>query len=381
MITGSLFLMYVAGSLLGLAAGFVMHRSDYCVAGMFRDLFLFRKTFLLRALALQIVLTMIAFEAVRQAGLLPLYPFPLLGAPSLANIIGGFLFGIGMVLAGGCVVGTLYKMGAGSLLSASAFVGLIIGSGFYAEIHPWWAAVIKNTTFAAGRITVPELVGLDPVIFVVSVSAGALVLFRKWHREKKWETTSPVSGYLQPWKTAASLALIGLLSYLLVGMPMGITTTYAKIAAMIENLASPEHVASVGFYQALPLKIVHPFSGVLLKGGGGIEIDHIWVLQFPLIAGIILGSFASALLLGEFRLYWRVPPFQFVMTMGGGLILGMASRMVPGCNVWHLMGGLPIFAMQSILFLVGLLPGAWLGGKIIARLLVKKHASKGAAHD
>jgi hypothetical protein len=38
--------------LLGSVAGYVMHRSDFCIAGMFRDLFLFRNTLMLRMLVL-----------------------------------------------------------------------------------------------------------------------------------------------------------------------------------------------------------------------------------------------------------------------------------------------------------------------------------------
>ena len=43
MLTGAPFFMYLGGLLLGLVAGFYMHRSDYCVVGMFRDLFLLRE--------------------------------------------------------------------------------------------------------------------------------------------------------------------------------------------------------------------------------------------------------------------------------------------------------------------------------------------------
>jgi uncharacterized membrane protein YedE/YeeE len=119
MITDSILLMYVVGMLIGLIAGFFMHRSDYCVTRMFRDAIMFRDSFMLRAIILQIILTIILFEIARKTGYLPLYPFPTLASPSLVNIFGGVLFGIGMVLAGGCVVGTLYKMGSGSRLSAA----------------------------------------------------------------------------------------------------------------------------------------------------------------------------------------------------------------------------------------------------------------------
>ena len=54
----------------------------------------------------------------------------------------------------------------------------------------------------------------------------------------------------------------------------------------------------------------------------------------------------------------------------GKTILALAARMVPSCNVWHLMGGLPILAVQSILFLIGLIPGAWLGSLILSRVIL-----------
>jgi len=71
----------ILGTILGLAAGFVMHRSDFCLAGTFRDLFLFRSLFKLRILLLLIITSMILFEFARLAGLL-IYPFPLLYSPS-----------------------------------------------------------------------------------------------------------------------------------------------------------------------------------------------------------------------------------------------------------------------------------------------------------
>ena len=122
---------------LGWGAGFVMHRSDFCMAGMFRDLFLFRSSFMLRVLGLLILVAMVLFGGARLLGWLVPYPPPLLGSPSLANLLGGMLFGIGMVLAGGCVVGSLYKMGAGSMLSAVAVLGLIAaGESHCASIFP-----------------------------------------------------------------------------------------------------------------------------------------------------------------------------------------------------------------------------------------------------
>ena len=100
--------MYAIRSYYGLAAGAIMHRSDFCIAGIFRDLFLGRQRVMLRALILLIAAIMLLTEMGRVLGLFS-SPAILFGPPSLANVLGGAFFGVGMVLAGGCVVGTLYR--------------------------------------------------------------------------------------------------------------------------------------------------------------------------------------------------------------------------------------------------------------------------------
>jgi len=361
----------ITGLLLGLCTGLIMHRSDFCIAGMFRDLFLFKAIFKLRALMLLVICSMVLFETARQLGLLPIYPFPLLGSPSLANLIGGFLFGVGMVLASGCVVGTLYKMGAGSVPSAVAFIGLLAGSALYAEIHPWWSSVIAITTFQKGKITIPQLLNVDPLPLLLITAVAAGFYFLRVYRKGGWVRPLYTEGALQPWKAALLLAIIGLVSYLAIGMPLGITTCYAKMAGYLESLLLPRHFQELAFFKALPLNYRHPLSGVPLVGGPGPGMDAIAAIQFPLIGGIILGSACSALLLREFRLYFKIPLRQYLSAIIGGVIMGLASRMAPACNIWHLLGGLPILAIQSILFLVGLLPGAWLGSIILSRVIIR----------
>lgn len=367
----SAFPLIISLSLLfGLATGFIMHRSDFCMAGMFRDLFLFRQNFMLRILALAVIASMALFEAARQTGLL-LYPFPLFGSSSLANLAGGVIFGVGMVLAGGCVVGTLYKMGAGSLLSAIAFAGLIAGSTVYAEIHPWWGEFARATTIFKGKVTIPQIMGIDPAAVIVAVMAGALFLFHGWFREGKWERSSRADGYLQPWKAALLLALIGLCSALTIGMPLGITTAYAKMGAYLENAFLPAHTAGLAYFQAIPLDYISPVGNTHLVGGPGWRFDAIAAVQFPLVSGIVAGGTLSALLLGEFKIYFRIPARHCLSAFAGGIIMGMASRMAPACNIWHLLGGLPILAGQSVLFLSGLFAGAWLGSRILVKWVVR----------
>jgi hypothetical protein len=325
---------------------------------------------MLRSFVLLVAVSMALFEAARLFGLLSVYPFPLLYAPTAANVIGGLLFGIGMVLAGGCVVGTLYKMGSGSALSMTAFVGLIIGSGLYAEVHPAWAAFIRDTTFFPGKVTMAQILDVDPLITVLAVLVPASALLAAWHRRSAFTRRTFAAGYLQPARAALILALTGAASYVLVGMPMGVTSTFTKIAGWAEGLLLPEHYRGLALYAGVPLNFVHGLTGPApLTGGPGPVYDALAAIQVPLIIGIVAGSAVSAALLGELRWSWRVPVRQYALAAGGGILMGLASRLAPTCNVWHLLGGLPLLAASSMLFLLGMLGGAWIGGLLVVRLL------------
>jgi uncharacterized membrane protein YedE/YeeE len=363
--------MLTGGFLLGLMAGFLMHRSDYCIAGMFRDLFLFRSTRMVKSLLLFLAVSLPLFELIHLSGLVT-FPFPKYGPPSGTNLLGGFLFGIGMVLAGGCAMGTLYKLGAGSFSALLAVIGLIIGSIFYAELYPVWSGIASSLALPVKAITVPELLSI-PAWFVVAVLLLILLpLLWYWFRQGTMNGPMVVDGYLQPWKTALGLAMIGLTFVLLMGLPMGVTTSYAKFGAMLLQLLAPEHVAKLEYFNSTSLYYLPPLGGTLVIGKPGSAFDGVALVQFPLICGIIAGAAWSAIRLKEWRMQLRLPVRQVVSALVGGIIMGYASRMIPSCNVWHLFGGLPILGLQSLLFVAGMAPGAWVGGILLTRLVLPR---------
>jgi hypothetical protein len=281
------------------------------------------------------------------------------------------VFGVGMVLAGGCVVGTLYKLGAGSLTALIAFIGMLAGSALYAEWHPAWAQATAFTRLHPDALTLAQWLGLPPTLLIAPLAVLGAVLLYRWFRAGRMTRTAFAAGHLPPWRAALILAGIGFLSYLLVGMPLGITTSYAKLGSTVEAWLWPEHVASLAYFSAQPLTYQPPFGTASISGGPGPALDAVAAIQYPLIVGIILGGLASALMLKEFRPSLRAPTRQIISALLGGLLLGASARMVPGCNIWHLWGGLPILALQSLLFLVGLLPGAWLGSRLLTRYVIR----------
>jgi len=357
----------------GIVAGYIMHRSDFCMAGAFRDLFLFRSGAMLRPLLLLVVVASILFEVERQANL-AVNPFPFFGPPTLFSLLGGFLFGFGMVIAGGCVIGVLYKIGGGSRPALIALAGLVLGSGLYAEMHRFIVPLVRKTRFTEA-VTLAQWTGISPSWFVVALVLTAGVLFWRWHLQGRMTRLSQAEGYLQPWKAAVWLAVLSAVSVALVGVPFGVTTSYLKWMALLERLLFPGHVAQMKIYTSQSVHIALPFSSELLSGSAGPGLDAVALMQYPLIFGVIAGAALSSWRLREWCWHGRVPGRQLLASLLGGVLMAFGSRLTSGCNVWHLWGGLPIFAISSLLFVLGLLPGAWLGSRLIVRIILGKEGS------
>jgi len=362
--------IHIPAFAVGAAAGFLMHRSGFCLVSPFRDYFLLDDRLPARNLLLAVVASMALFEGARRLGLLAFYPFPMVGSPSVSHLVGGGIFGVGMVLAGGCVVGVLYRMGAGNLVAATAFLGLLAGSAAYAEIHPAWTAVRMAGILSWGWSTIPQGLGIDPGIAVLAVAVPSVALFLRWKKTGMWSRRgSSPRGYIPGWAAAAGLSILGVANYVLCGMPIGITTSYAKMAGWIESVLAPGHFASLAFFRSVSLDVVSPATGELLRGGPAPVFDVVAAIQLPLIAGVLLGSALSAVLLKEFRVHRKVPPLQLLAGFAGGVLMGLSSRMGSGCNVWHLLGGVPIMAAPSLLFAAGLFPGAWAGTLLLRKIV------------
>ncbi|OAW27479.1 hypothetical protein A7I03_01390 [Staphylococcus hominis] len=98
--------MIISGLIVGLLLGFVMQRTRFCLTGGFRDMYVQKNNKMFYALLVAIT--------VQSIGLLVLTGFDVLTVsyqtfPVIGTIIGSFVFGIGIVLAGGCATGTWWN--------------------------------------------------------------------------------------------------------------------------------------------------------------------------------------------------------------------------------------------------------------------------------
>jgi hypothetical protein len=80
------------------------------------------------------------------------------------------------------------------------------------------------------------------------------------------------------------------------------------------------------------------------------------------------GAFLSAVGTGRFRLR-RPARRQAISSLIGGLLMGASSSAMMGCNVTHVLGGVPQFGIGSLVATVGIVIGAWLGAKLVFRIV------------
>ncbi len=122
--------------LLGFLLGFILHRSRLCFARAFREPFMTAEGDMTKAvilaLAIGIPLAAILFEKK--------VIDPYSAIPStfwIGSLAGGLIFGIGMIFAGGCGTGSLWRMGEGHLK-------LWVTMFFYAWISSIVSALFKK---------------------------------------------------------------------------------------------------------------------------------------------------------------------------------------------------------------------------------------------
>lgn len=100
--------------LAGFAIGFIMHRSRLCFARAFREPFMTAEGDMTKAVILALAIGAIISSLLFQKNVLD----PYIAIPPtfwIGSLLGGTVFGIGMIFAGGCASGSLWRMGEGHL--------------------------------------------------------------------------------------------------------------------------------------------------------------------------------------------------------------------------------------------------------------------------
>lgn len=317
----------VSGLIIGLLFGFVLQKGRFCMNSAFRDPLVFKDFTLLKAVVLALVVQLIGFHVLSSLGIITLAPktFYLFGA-----ILGGFIFGIGMVIAGGCASGTAYRVGEGMVASMIALVGFV--SAAYFAKDGFLSSITKSIQQQdLGKITLSSVTGISVWVFVILFSIiGIYFLFKQKETIFKVQKSLFEKIFKSGWNwktTGIIIGIIGMLAFIFSpfsgrNYPLGITMGFETIVKSV--------VTGQNFLNWESFEVI----------------------------GLIIGAFFAALFANEFKI--RTPPFKMgVQAFFGGILLGLGAIIAGGCNIGHILSGVPQLAIGSIVAGIFIVLGAW----------------------
>ncbi|MGH7312549.1 MAG: YeeE/YedE thiosulfate transporter family protein, partial [Candidatus Rokuibacteriota bacterium] len=117
--------MFVSALSVGLLFGYVIQRGGFCLTRALGNLVLSGDATILRAWVLALLVAIIGVQVLVSLGLVDI---PIRSFRWLANILGGLLFGVGMILAGGCAASTWYRVGEGAIGALVVLLGFAISA-------------------------------------------------------------------------------------------------------------------------------------------------------------------------------------------------------------------------------------------------------------
>lgn len=365
----------------GLAFGVILQRSRLCFNSAFRDLFLIRNGKTMRAILLGVGVATLGFAVIEQK----LVPNPTFGAlPPQAHlmpiglqlIVGGLLFGLGMVIAGGCVSGTMYRMGEGYVGSWVAMAGILVGLFGATQTWNWWWT---NTSAGAPIIWLPSSFGYAGAIALTLLLLAVAYLLTLWWEFRSGPTpdfglNSPPSlpamsmrdtvarGYekvvKRGWPILAGALALGVLNILAYQFehPLGVTgelSQWANRGAGLLGVNAPELIGTD--LLAGCLLVFENTAGLL---GEGLMLD----------GGLIIGALLAAVLADEFKVRFPRRRVRYFQSLGGGVVMGYGAGLAAGCTIGAFFSAVPSLGLNGFVFGLALLLGAGAGVQVIRRI-------------
>ena len=322
-----------------LVIGFAAHRASLCNVRAVADILHARDARMLGSL-LQAVLWMAALTGVLAlvAGVMP-QPVAV-RIPLAWALAGGFVFGAGAAINGGCSLSTLHRLVDGNLGMLATLAGFLVGVGAWV----WLMAA----SIPAGQATVPSV----------------------------WLRLPGVA----PWLLGALLAWVALR-----------LVAFRGLARNSGRRGVAQHVLAPAYHVSVAAALLGTAGGLLFATQGAwsytnflrTEVFHgLGIAMAPsawhgiLVAGLLAGMLVSALERRALR--WQLPqgPLAWARHAGGGVLMGAGAAMIPGGNDTLLLNGLANATTTALGAYLGMLAGI----AVVLALLRRPRAPGAAPH-
>jgi hypothetical protein len=168
--------------------GLISQRSRFCIVKSFRDPFMSGESHGAVGVMAGLVVSLIGFTAIKMFGIGAVgeasiraremtWVFPHFWAKAA---IGGFVFGLGMTVAGGCAVGTLWRVGEGQVKLWFSALAMVIFSPISAKfIVPAVDKILPHS--AKYKNFLPDYLGYGGAFLLVLLIIVIWYVFVKWN--------------------------------------------------------------------------------------------------------------------------------------------------------------------------------------------------------
>jgi hypothetical protein len=269
-----------------------------------------------------------------------------------SGLLGGALFGVGMVLASGCSSKTLVRLGAGNLKSLVVLLAMAVAA----------LATMKGLT-AVWRVNFIDPIGVNlphgPFMGQWLSAMTGLSLSDAWGISAGlvalillvWVTRGPGFNTRFNWGTGAGLGLLVVAFWWLSGVfgfvpehpetlePFFLTTHSGRMEAL-------SFTAPVGYW----------LDALLYYSDGSKRLT----LGMVTVLGVLSGACISSILQGSFRWESFTQRSDLIRHLVGGSLMGAGGVLAMGCTFGQGLTGLSTLSLGSAVSVTGIFMGAYM---------------------
>ena len=364
---------------IALIMGAVVNKTNFCTMGAVSDWVNMGDTGRMRAWVLAIAVGVLGVMGLEAAGMVNVSstfpPYRQMNFPWLENVLGGLLFGIGMVYGSGCGNKTLVRIGGGNIKSIMVLIVIAVIAYYMINPFPGSDKTLYSTLFYSWTnptaISLTTQQDLGAMLFGDNAATGRVVM------------GAIIGGLLLVW-AFKSADFRGNFDNILGGLVVGLAVLaawYVTSNVMIDaegdmltlqgyaqewDLYAPADAvqpASIAALSSQSFTFINPMGQTLGYAMGGFN-SSLLTFGIMALAGVIAGSLLWALISRSFRIEWFASGRDFVNHLIGATLMGFGGVLSMGCTVGQAITGFSTLALGSILTFVAIVLGSALTMKI-----------------
>ncbi len=342
------------GFALAVALGWLLQRSHFCTMGAISDWVLMRDATRLRQWGLALAVATLGLGGMTLAGWLSplnsIYAVPRF--PWLSYLLGGLLFGMGMVLASGCPAKNLVRLGTGNLKALVVLVVMAVAA--LASLRGWpgllrvqvlgpMTAGVEAGPFIGQWLASVSGLNVPLSLFLVALLVSLALLI--------WVVRGP--GFLRAGNLLAGVGVGAvLLAMWWISGVLGLVPEHPETLERVYLGTASGRMEGLSFTGP----VAQWLDAFLYQADGAGQIT----LGMALVPGVVLGATLSAWRHGDLRWEGFTRTADLVRHLVGALFMGVGGVSAMGCTFGQGLTGLSTLNWGSLLAVASIVTGAGL---------------------